>query len=225
MAKPLDSKTKNAALELRIAGYSLLEIATKLRISKSTSSLWLKNVELNSQAKARIEKIRELARTKAAKTIKDRIRNRRKIFDISANNILSELKISKNPSLSKVLCSLLYWGEGSKTGYRVAFINSDPAMIATFIKLLRLSFTLDESKFRALVHIHEYHNEAQIKNYWSNITGIPLSQFTKSYLKPHTKKVIRQDYKGALRIAYADTKIVDELKAVYNGLAKSLGMW
>ena len=224
MAKPIDSETKNVAIKLRIAGYSLLEIATKLRISKSTSSLWLKNVELNSQAKARIEKIRKFARTKAAKTINERIINRRKIFDISANKILSGLKISKNPLLSKVLCSLLYWGEGSKTGYRVALIDSDPTLIATFIKLLRISFALDESKFRALVHIHEYHNEAEIKNYWSNITGIPLAQFTKSYLKPHTKKVIRQDYKGALRIAYADTKIVDELKAVYNGLAKSLGM-
>lgn len=224
MAKPLDSNIKTTALELRMAGHSLLEIATKLRISKSTSSLWLKNVELNSQAKARIEKIRKFARIKAAKTINERIRNRRKIFDISTNKILSELKISESPSLSKVLCSILYWGEGSKTGYRVAFINSDPTMVATFIKLLRLSFSLDESKFRALVHIHEYHNEAQIKNFWSNITGIPLSQFTKSYLKPHTKKVIRQGYKGALRIAYADTKIVDELKAVYNGLAKSLGM-
>ena len=74
------------------------------------------------------------------------------------------------------------------------------------------------------MHIHEYHNENEIKNYWSKIASIPLSQFTKSYLKPHTKKVVRQGYKGALRIAYADTKIVDELKAVYNGLANSLGM-
>lgn len=224
MAKSLSTDIRNSAIELRKRGYSLNEIATRLKISKSTSSLWLKNVELDNAGKARIKKIRKLGRTKATKTIKDRVASRRKVFDNSSSKILSELKISENPSLSKVLCSLLYWGEGAKTGYRVAFINSDPLMIATFINLFRLSFALDESKFRALVHIHEYHNENEIKNYWSKIAGIPLSQFTKSYLKPHTKKVVRQGYKGALRIAYADTKIVDELKAIYNRLGKSLGM-
>ena len=119
----------------------------------------------------------------------------------------------------------MYWGEGSKTGYRTSFINSDPAMVATFLKLLRKSFSIDESKLRALVHIHEYHNDPEIKEYWSKITSIPLSRFTKSYLKPHSQKVIRPGYKGAIRIAYYDSLIVYELKAIYNTLAEHLGVW
>lgn len=224
MANLLGSEIRNSAIKLRSKGYSLFEIATHLKISKSTSSLWLRNIKLNKQAKSRIEQIKFKARSKANNTIKKRIQERRGEFHRNAGNTITKLKVLENPSLCKLLCSILYWGEGSKTGYRVAFINSDPVMIATFIKLFRLSFVLNESKFRALAHIHEYHSDIEIKKYWSEITKIPISQFTKSYLKPHTGKTIRMGYKGTIRISYADTRIVDELKAVYNELAKSLGL-
>lgn len=224
MANLLGSEIRNSAIKLRSKGYSLFEIATHLKISKSTSSLWLRNIKLNKQAKLRIEQIQFKARSKANNTIKKIIQDRRDEFHKNAGNTITKLKVLENPSLCKLLCSILYWGEGNKTGYRVAFTNSDPVMIGTFLKLLRYSFPLHESKFRALVHIHEYHDETEIKNYWSKITNIPISQFTKSYLKPHTAKIIRDGYMGTIRIAYADTRIVDELKAVYNELAKSLGL-
>ncbi len=96
-------------------------------------------------------------------------------------------------------------------------------MIATFMLSLRKSFQVNEHKFRALVHIHEYHNEEQVKQFWSKISRISLSQFSKSYLKPHTKKRIRPDYRGSLRIRYYDAKIALELRSIYNTLAPFLG--
>lgn len=95
-------------------------------------------------------------------------------------------------------------------------------MIFTFISLLRKSFTVDESKFRALVQLHEYHEENKIINFWSKITKIPVSQFTKSYLKPNTSKVIRKDYKGTLRIVYYNSQIAHELKAIYNAVTDKI---
>ena len=224
MTSFLGIEKKSYAIELRKKGYSLFEIANKLNIAKSTSSLWLRNIELNTKARNRIEERRSLARSKAGQTVKNRVKHRRNRLDVISKELISKLNITNNSQLCKLLCSFLYWGEGNKTGYRVGFINSDPIMIGAFIKLFRRSFILNESKFRALVHLHEYHDETEIKKYWSKITNIPLSQFTKSYLKPHTGKIIRQGYKGTLRITYADTRIVDELKAVYNELAKSLGL-
>ncbi len=193
-------------------------------MQKSTASLWLKNVDLDNNAKIRIERNRSQARLKAGQTIKNKVKARQHELSVFANKMVSELNILNDIRLCKLLCSFLYWGEGNKTGYRIGFTNSDPDMIRTFIRLFRQSFILNESKFRALIHIHEYHNESEIKNYWSRITNIPISQFTKSYLKPHTGKNIRLGYKGTLRITYSDTRIVDELKAVYNELAKSLGL-
>ncbi len=125
----------------------------------------------------------------------------------------------------KILASTMYWAEGGKEKSFLAFVNSDPAMIKSYLKALRKGFKLDESKFRCLIHIHEYHNEEMIKNFWSNITDIPLSQFSKSYLKPHTSKRVHNDYKGCIRIRYYDSMIAAEIRMIYNMLPKRMGVW
>lgn len=215
------SSTKIEALELRKSGFSLAEISKFLNISKSTASLWLNKTPLNKIAQEKIDAKKQNAREKGLQTIQhNRFQNNARILN-HARRTVSSINLN-NDQVCKVLCSLLYWGEGSKTGHRTAFINSDPVMIAAFLKLLRKAFKINENKLRALVHLHEYHNEPEMKQYWSNLTGIPLSRFTKSYLKPHTAKSIRPGYKGAIRISYYDAAIVNELKAIYNTLASSL---
>ncbi len=97
-------------------------------------------------------------------------------------------------------------------------MNSDPNLIELFMKLIRLSFDLDEKKFRAMVHIHNYHNNDEVIKYWSAITNIPKLQFSKSYLKQNTEKRIRDGYMGCLRIRYYDYRIALELRAYYNAL-------
>ncbi|OGG12972.1 hypothetical protein A2773_03075 [Candidatus Gottesmanbacteria bacterium RIFCSPHIGHO2_01_FULL_39_10] len=218
------SSKQSRAKGLRKSGHSLGEISLQLGISKSTASLWLRDTPLNEIALKRIERKKISARLKGLEILKIQRLQKKQEIDKIATDIISTLNLG-NISLCKVLCALLYWGEGSKTDYRLAFINSDPQMISTFMSLLRKSFPTTESKFRALVHIHEYHNENEIKNYWSNITKIPLSQFTKSFLKPHTGKISRLGYKGSIRIVYHDSKIASQLKATYNILAKYIGAW
>lgn len=213
--KCYSSNTKDRAVELRLRGFSLGEIAKTLSIAKSTASLWLKSVELGQQAKEILEAKRLGARQKALES--NRLRREHiynQLLD-KAKTELTQVDLT-DPAICKLLCAFLYWAEGNKTGYRFAFTNSDPQMIKTFLMLLRRAFILDEKKFSALVHVHEYHNEIKIKEFWSNITGIPLSQFTKSYLKPHTKIIVRQGYPGTVRVAYYDSRIVNELKCIYN---------
>jgi hypothetical protein len=169
----------------------------------------------------RLENKKYAAGIKGLKIIKNHRIQENQIIENSAWKTISSLDLD-NLNLCKTLSALLYWGEGGKIDRHVSFVNSDPQMIATFMYLLRKSFRLDESKFRILVHIHEYHNDLELKTYWSQITGIPLSQFTKSYLKPHTGINKRKGFKGTIRINYYDTKIAREIKAVYNFLAHAL---
>ena len=103
-------------------------------------------------------------------------------------------------------------------------MNSDLKMIAVFMKLLRSSFKLDENKLKALVHIHDYHNDNEIKQFLTKITGIPVSKFSKSYLKTNTKIRIRDGYQGCLRIRYYDSKIALELRSIYNTFTDHLGV-
>jgi hypothetical protein len=101
-------------------------------------------------------------------------------------------------------------------------MNSDPIMVASFLKLLRQSFNLDESKFRVLIHLHEYHNEAEILDYWSKVTQISRSQFTKSYHKPHTGTNNHPDYKGSCKIKYYDSYLAKLLTVIYQKTAQSI---
>lgn len=218
------SSKRDLADKLRRSGHSLNEISSRLKIAKSTTSLWLRTTPLNQDALKRIEEKKVGARLKGLEILRTIRLQKNNAVERQAVDVVSAIDLT-SINLCKTLCALLYWGEGSKTGYRLSFINSDPLMIKTFLTLLRRSFPLDEKKFRALVHIHEYHNENEIKNYWSIITKIPPTQFSKSYLKPHTRKLVRPGYKGAIRIAYYDSRIAAQLKATYNILAKHIGAW
>jgi len=177
-------------------------------------------ITLNKKAKKRIAGRLALGMVKAKEVLKAKKNKLSKEIEIIAKNYVLQNKTNKK--INKLLCSLLYWAEGEKNSSAVVFINSNPLMIKCFLTLFRSSFKLDEKKFRALVHVHEYHNEINIKKYWSKITNVPISQFSRSYLKPHTKIIIREGYKGTISVRYYDYKIALELGFIYNRFAENL---
>ena len=65
----------------------------------------------------------------------------------------------------------------------------------------------------------EYHSEKDIKQFWSNLSGIPLVQFNKFYKKEHTGINTKIDYKGCFRIRYYDAKIAKYLTLLYKTFA------
>lgn len=221
MSYPIE--TKERAVKLRRRGYSLNEISNTLNIYKSTASVWLKDIDLNPKAQGRLKKRHILGQYKAmitARLKKDAIKKK---ADGVSQTSLKNIKMNKD--LYKLLCSFLFWTEGGKsTDSYVFFTNSDPKMVATFVKLLRNSHELDETKFRAMVHIHKYHDDNEIKKFWSNITNIPLNQFSKSYQKANTGKRIRKNYMGTVRIRYYDYKIALELRSLYNTFVRVIGL-
>ncbi|MCG2692434.1 hypothetical protein L6272_06490 [Microgenomates group bacterium] len=216
-------KIKQRSINLRKKGFSIKEIAKKLKIANSTSSMWLGNIQLNAVAKQRLKKRQLLHYYKMSQHWQQKRINQLEIAKKQARIIVDSISLST--SNLKFLCSFLFWAEGAKNFQQIKFINSDPNMIKVFLFLLRKSFPIDEKKFRALIHIHEYHNEKSLKKYWSEITKIPQKQFYKSYLKPHTKKRKRLNYKGSINISYYDAKLARELYAIYNTLTdKILGV-
>ncbi|MDO8497843.1 MAG: hypothetical protein Q7S61_04855 [bacterium] len=209
------------ARELRSKGYSYVEIARECHIAKSTAHSWTKKIKLSliiqNQLKDKLRKAREKAllanTTKRLHVKEELVRNSESTID----------KITLTKEIKKLVCAIFLWTEGGKlVGSHVSFMNSDSLMIMLFLKLFRESFDLDEKKLRALVHIHSYHNDIEVKKYWSEATAIPLTQFTKSYKKPNTRKRIRDNYQGCIRINYYDYKIALELRFLYNIFARTL---
>jgi hypothetical protein len=216
---------KSQALALRQKGMLYSDVAKELGIAKSTAFAWTHSLPLDA-----IEKERALTNLKAIqhkKIMRLAIINRQKRVDREKTIYEEAQRIVGNAPLSidhkKLFCSILFWCEGGKdVRGGIQFINSDPVMIGKFLSLLREAFPLKEEKFRALVHLHDYHHQENQLKYWSKITQIPLSQFHKPYLKPHTGKNIREGYQGCISIRYLDSALGKLLKMIYSEFGQSL---
>ena len=208
---------KQKAVNLRQKGYSIKEVSKILGIAKGTSSLWLRNVKLSKKAQGRLAKRGILGQHKSRRTNRKKREQQKQEYILWAKSRLKSLPTSK--TALQIYCSILYWAEGGKfTDNHLEFTNSDPLMIGLFLRLLRKGFCIDESKLRANVHIHEYHKDAKQKSYWSKASNIPLEQFNKSYRKPHTKKRIRNNYPGCVRICYYSADTARKIQALYQNL-------
>ncbi len=207
---------KFKALFLRKNGYSFREISQILGISKSTAYLWTNQETLNQVAQDRINKLIEIGRQRSKKTNQ---RKKRKLWEkINDNCSVLKNKIYDKDDY-KIFLTLLYWGEGAKTGYIVNFINSDQEMIKLYLFLLRKCYFIQESKLRVRLHLHEYHNQLEMINFWSEICSIPKNQFS-VYNKPHTGKNKKKNYKGCLSIRYGDSRILKEIFIIIKRLLK-----
>lgn len=145
--------------------------------------------------------------------------NKKKIVRRAAD----ELVVAKHTSTHlKLACALLYWGEGSKTDGRVAFTNSDPMMIRVFMQLLRRCFDLDETKWRAVIHLHSYHDEVKQKRFWQSITVISANNVT-IYKKPNSGQNTRANYPGCITVRYYDKNLFYQLEALYKQFAIQYG--
>ncbi|MBU2632100.1 hypothetical protein KKG52_00090 [Patescibacteria group bacterium] len=215
-------KVKEQAFLMRKKGSSLNEISKKLKIAKSTASLWLSSVKLRSDIQKKLIRKQLLGRQKAILSRHKQAAIRSEINNKYAMKIIKDVNHSKE--IAKIYCSLIWWCEGNKNDSTVRFTNSDVSLVKIFLSLLRFGFEIDETKFRALVHLHSYHNDNNQKRLWSKTTKIPLSQFYKSYQKPHTGKRKRNDYVGCIAISYYDVRIAKELEAIYNAFCTIRGV-
>lgn len=61
------------------------------------------------------------------------------------------------------------------------FANSDTEMMAFFCAWLRRYFTIDESRMKVRVYLHEGLDLDAAQSHWSGATGVPLTQFHSPY--------------------------------------------
>lgn len=207
------------AIGLRTDGFSFREISEKLGISKSTASLWLRDVELSKVAQKRIYKLGVDGRIRGNNAVKNRIAAEDGKILANAKKSIDQCDFLGKDL--KIVCALLYWCEGGKTEKsQLTFINSDPKLVKYFIDTFRKAFDVDESKFRALIHLHDYHNVNKQLLFWSEITKIPKLQFTKPYNKPNTGKRKKDDYQGCISVRYYGRQIRQEIMFLIKEISK-----
>ncbi len=215
------ARKKVEARTLRENGLTLSEISSALQISKSTASLWLRDTLLSKEASIRIEARRNEGRAQAAVTHRRNKSGRLEKADVVAARVLANA--SMNIDTSRLLCALLYRCEGARMRSKstFSFTNSDPQLIATFMRLLRLGFAIDERKLRLNIHLHEYHDQDAQLRFWSKMASIPLQRCHKPYRKPHTAVRTREGYQGCASVRYYDTNLGYELEAIATHFLKN----
>jgi hypothetical protein len=211
---------------LRREGYTLKEIKEKFPfLSKSTISNWTKDILLTlDQQKRILEKILK-GRLRFIKYNKQRHFNAIKKSQRVISKAKKEIgKLTKRDL--KLIGTALYWAEGYKKGKdQIEFTNSDPKIIVLMMRFFREILTIREEKFRLSLILHPGLDEKEIKEFWSSLTGIPLSQFNKSYIKApksSTRKMHNPLYKGTLRIRISDTEKLHRLKGFIKGLSENI---
>lgn len=217
---------KEQAVLLRQEGRLYSEIAAALNISPSTAKLWTKEVVLStSQAKVLEERQKEIQLAKMQSLTKRRMQLKNQ--KLAQQRLAAKALVSQthhNTAQRQILCAVFYWCEGTKdVSSGLKFTNADPQLVATFLALLRSSFSVDESKFRALMHLHDYHDQAQQLEFWSQHTGIPPQQFHRSYVKSHRGARQKVDYPGTVSIRYLDAALGKLIKMIYSEYGRNLG--
>ena len=122
--------------------------------------------------------------------------------------------ISMEQKELKAIGAMLYWGEGYKSEKSggIDFANSDPEMISMFVGFLRKIYQLDESRFRVLLYCYSDQNLKELIRYWSDLTLIPIDQFTKPYIRNDYQEKGRKMARGLVHIRYSDKKLLWNIK-------------
>lgn len=164
-------------------GLSYKEIANKLDVSKSTAKLWCDDIVLKPEHKQRLytKQIEILSRGPQS----SHERRKREIETI-VKNAENEIRLPLDHRTYQLFGAALYWAEGEKTQH-FAIANSDPFLIKFMVKWFRDMLGVSPTNIKAHLNIYSKQNDSKIKKFWSDITGIPLKNFGKSYIKPANK--------------------------------------
>lgn len=190
------------ARDLRLQGWTYDQIQVELGCSKSSISLWVRDLP-KPEPRYTPEEQQALMREGLAVVRQAQATERRNVKVGAAKDLgsLTDRELF-------VLGVGLYWAEGAKSKpyarrETVNFVNSDPDMINTFLAWLDL-LGVERKRLRFRVMIHENADITGAETYWADLVGVDRELLQPTTLKKHNPKTVRkntgEDYRGCLVI-------------------------
>ncbi|WKX09828.2 hypothetical protein [Streptomyces sp. NL15-2K] len=194
---------RDRARELRLQGWTYDQIQVELGCSKSSISLWVRDLPKPERRKRTREEASAIAKRGWEATLRLREEERQRTQQSAAR------EIGQLTDRELFLVGIgLYWAEGSKSKpyrrqERVTFVNSDPGMITLFLAWLNL-LGVEPERLRFAVQIHETADVASAEQFWADHVGVERSALLKTTLKKHkpstNRKNTNETYYGCLRV-------------------------
>jgi predicted transcriptional regulator len=216
-------REKEQAIALRKLGLSLDAIAKQLAVSKASVSVWVRDVVLSSEQLKQINdnfQGRESVEKRRVARIANE-HNKRQGLIQKAEDEISSVNLEE----LKLIGCALYFAEGGKTVRgMVRLANSNPQMIKIMMRFFREVCMVQESKFRGHIHTHSVAQVRKAEAYWSEITGIPVKQFFKTYCVPpkSSSQNKRNLQFGTFDIYVCDTKLFLKIQGWTQKICKIL---
>lgn len=167
---------RHQAVALREQGWSYSVIAWKLRVAKSTLSGWLRSLPFTPN---RIE-VGRISKARAA-SAEGRSARRRHDIELIRREAARDMG-DLQPRDIWMIGIGLYMGEGSKSQEDVNIVNSDPDILRLAVIWLRDACEVPPAHFRVTLHAYPDTEIGTATSYWSEVLGIPTSQFANAVI-------------------------------------------
>jgi hypothetical protein len=176
------------------------EIAAQLGVSKSSVSLWVRDLPCPQRFNyvhhpRRYEGLRKYHDARAVQRAAESEAAAAEIGELIDRELL-------------IAGAIAYWCEGTKSkpyrpANRVVFINSDAGLVRFFLRFLETA-GVNRDDLILRVCIHENADAEAAQRFWAKVTGVGPNQFRSPTLKRHNPKTVRmnvgEDYHGCLKI-------------------------
>ena len=124
----------------------------------------------------------------------------------------------------------LWWAEGTKSrldkrwklarSYPIEVTNTDPKIIKLFLLFLEHDIGIPRDRIRVQIQVHEGDDKAALELYWSEITGVPITKFNKTIVRPVGRKIGKT--RGTCKVRFADKQTYLKLEAFWTKLASEV---
>jgi hypothetical protein len=198
------SEKRIEARRLRRKGLSIRSISEGLRVSKSSISIWCKDIEMTPRQKEVLFRKAVRAGHKG-RMIGAEMNRKKKERRISFHKKSGKRDIGSFSKRDFLMAGIaLYWGEGSKTS-KLSFSNSDPDMIYFMYRWLQEVMGVQKKDIVPRIFINEIHQPRvrKVLKFWSHLLNVPNENFKKTILiKTRQKKIYENyhDYYGVLTL-------------------------
>jgi len=199
---------RHQARTLRAAGHTLLDIADRLNVSKSSVSLWVRDVPFTPSPR------------RTGPHRRPHPFHERRLAEIAEMDAAGRERIGTLSDAAFLAAGVaLYAGEGGKTEGSVRFANTDPAMVRFFCAWLRRFFDVDESRLRVRVYLHEGLDLDAAQAQWAKVTGVPLGQFRSPYRAVADPSIRRNKHEfGCVYVSYGCSRTHRAVMGMVRGL-------
>jgi hypothetical protein len=199
------------ARELRAEGWSIGEIQQRLGVSRSSVSIWVRDVPLSPGQRDALARRVRIGPLNAGLRSAAAARARRREFQENGRSLARE-----RGAMYAAGC-MLYWAEGAKARNSAKLTNADPAVLAFFARFLRQEFAVADAAMSVYCNLFADHLDRQIEieDFWLGTVGLDRSALRKStvnvYSKYSQKKRVNKLPWGTCKLVVHSTEIVQTI--------------